>query len=234
MGYSILELVLRRLREEGFTASVAYPGQMFPEITDTVAAVHIDEVNRGELSVTIEVTLICPASVGGTKCEMEALRVTEILRWTGAVCVQKGCSYDGVAQVYMVSILATYIGVTEAYSCVIWPGFHCYVGGVYHRYAEDFQTEQTKDIQLIHSMGEAAAADLHPGEEVWQLRLEELIPTGSEEAEETQGVFELRILTELATEVYSGCRWTSIQCQRTRKGLRRIFKGYALSREVTV
>ena len=34
MGYSILELVLRRLREDGFTADIAFPGQMFPQISD--------------------------------------------------------------------------------------------------------------------------------------------------------------------------------------------------------
>ena len=38
MGISILELVLRRLRQAKFTADVAYPGQKFPEIKSTVAA----------------------------------------------------------------------------------------------------------------------------------------------------------------------------------------------------
>ena len=39
MGYSILELVLRRLRQAGFRADVAFPGQQFPQIQDTVATV---------------------------------------------------------------------------------------------------------------------------------------------------------------------------------------------------
>lgn len=38
MGISILELVLRRLREAKFTADVAFPGQKFPQITKPVAA----------------------------------------------------------------------------------------------------------------------------------------------------------------------------------------------------
>ena len=66
MGYSILELVLRRLREEGFTADIAYPGQKFPQISQTVAAVHIDKVDRANLTVTMEVSIICPAAMGGT------------------------------------------------------------------------------------------------------------------------------------------------------------------------
>ena len=233
MGYSILELVLRRLREEGFTASTAYPGQVFPQIDDTVAAVHIEKVDRSNLTVTIEITLVTPASKGGTACEMEGLRVTEILRWSGAVCVQNGCSYDGIAQVYTVSILATFTGVTEANSCVIWPGFYCYVDERYHRYAIDFQTEQTLDARVVHGMGSNEAVGVYPGQETWQLRLEELIPAGSEEAVEPEGEFEVKIISDLITETFYGCRWTSVQRQRTRQGLRRIRKGYARKREVT-
>lgn len=232
MGYSILELVLRRLREEGFTASVAYPGQVFPQITETVAAVHISKVDRNDLTVTIEITMVSPAALGGTRCEMDALRATEILRWAGAVCVQNGCRYDGVAQVYMVSILATFTGTTEENSCVIWPGFYCYVDDRYHRYAVDFQTEQTTDVQLVHGMGQNAAVGSYPGKEIWQVRLEELIPAGSEEVKEPDGEFDIKIISDLITETFRGCRWTSVQRQRSRQGLRRIRKGYALSREV--
>lgn len=233
MGYSILELVLRRLREEGFTVSVAYPGQMFPQITDTVAAVHIKKVERSTLTVTIEITMVCPANLGGNRCEMDALRATEILRWSGAECVQNDCTYDGVAQVYMVSILATYTGVTEENSCTIWPGFYCYVDNRYHRYAVDFQTEQTSDVQIVRQIGSAQTLTLHPGEQLWQLRLEELIPSGSEEAAEPTGDFNVKIISDLTTEIYYNCRWTSVQRQRSREGLRRIRKGYALRREVT-
>lgn len=232
MGYSILELVLRRLREEGFTASTAYPGQMFPQITGTVAAVHIDKVDRANLSVTVEITVVCPASMGGTQCEMEALRATEVLRWSGAVCVQNGCTYDGVAQVYMVSILATYTGTTEKDSCVIWPGFYCYVDDRYHRYTVDFQTELTNDTQVIHGMGQSAAVGLQQGKQLWQIRLEELIPAGSEEIPEPTGNFEVMVISDQLTETFQGCRWTSVHRQRNRQGLRRICKGYALSREV--
>ena len=232
MGYSILELVLRRLREEGFSAGVAYPGQVFPQITDTVAAVHIEKVDRSNLTVTIEITMVTPASLGGNRCELDALRVTEILRWSGAECVQNGCRYDGVAQVYMVSILATYTGVTEEDSCVIWPGFYCYVNDRYHRYAVDFQTEQTNALQPVYAVGQVQPAQILPGKTCWEIRLEELIPVGAEEAAEPEGEFTVKIISDLITETFTGCRWTSVQRQRNRQGLRRIRKGYAMNREV--
>ena len=121
MGISILELVLRRLREAKFTADVAFPGQKFPQITKPVAAVHIEKVDRANMTVTVEVNIICPAAMGGTACEVEALRATEILRWSGAVCIQNGCTYDGISQVYVVAILATFTCVTEASKCSLGP-----------------------------------------------------------------------------------------------------------------
>ena len=58
MGISILELVLRRLRDENFQADVAYPGQVFPQISQPVAAVHIEKVDRANLTVTLEINII--------------------------------------------------------------------------------------------------------------------------------------------------------------------------------
>jgi spore coat polysaccharide biosynthesis predicted glycosyltransferase SpsG len=41
----------------------------------------------------------------------------------------------------------------------------------------------------------------------------------------------VKILTDQKTEVYSGCRFTTIRREFTKQGLRRIRKGVALSRE---
>lgn len=223
--------MLLRLRQEGFAADVAYPGQKFPQITDTVAAVHIDKVDRANMTVTVEISIICPAAMGGTACEVEALRATETLRWSGGVCVQNGCTYDGIAQVYVVSIMATFTGVTEADDCTIWPGFYCYIGDKIHRFAICFTMEQTTGVQPEYEMGETAPVGLSLGSSLWAIQLEELIPSGSPEAEEPEGAFTMQIITDQKTETYSGCRWTSVKREFTKQGLRRTRKGYALTRE---
>ena len=231
MGYSILELVLRRLREDGFTADIAFPGQKFPQISDTVAAVHIEKVDRANLEVTLEISIICPASMGGTACEMKALRATEVLRWAGAVCVQNGCTYDGIAQVYVVSVLATFIGVTEAEDCSIWPGFYCYVDNQLHRFTVGFTAVQKTGAVAEYVIGEALPIGTSLGTEAWEIRMEELIPVGSPEIAGSSEPFSVRILTDQKTEVYSGCRWSSVSREFTRQGLRRIRSGVALRRE---
>ena len=231
MGFSVLELVLRRLREEKFTADVAYPGQKYPEITDTVAAVHIDKVDRSDLTVTVEVSIISPAAVGGTACEVEALRATEVLRWAGAVCVQNGCTYDGISQVYVVSILATFTGVTCEDSFLPGPGFEVRIGGIHHPYAVAFTSEEVQDRQAEYVMGETAPVGIGQGACLWKITLEELIPAGSLQAAEPAGAFELKLTTDVKTETFYHCRFTSVRREHTREGLRRIRTGISMLRE---
>ena len=231
MGYSILELVLRRLREDGFTADIAFPGQKFPQISDTVAAVHIEKVDRANLEGTVEINIICPASMGGTVCEMKALRATEVLRWSGAVCVQNGCTYDGIAQVYVVSVLATFTGITEAEDCTVWPGFYCYVDNQIHRFAMGFTAVQQTGAAAEYVIGEAVPIGTSVGTEGWEIELEELIPVGSPELDSPTEPCVVKILTDQKTEIYSGCRWTQVRREFTKQGLRRIRKGVALQRE---
>ena len=233
MGYSILELVLRRLREDGFTADIAFPGQKFPQIDDTVAAVHIEKVDRANLEVTVEINILCPASMGGTVCEMQALRATEVLRWSGAVCVQKGCTYDGIAQVYVVSVLATYTGVTEADNCTVWPGFYCYVDNQLHRFVTGFTAMEATGVAAEYVIGEAVPIGTSVGTKGWEIQVEELIPVGSPEFDSPTEPFVVKMVTDQKTELYSGCRWITIRREFTKQGLRRICKGVAMKREET-
>ena len=232
MGISILEQVLRRLRNAEFQADVAYPGQKYPQINKTVAAVHIEKVDRANMTVTLEVNIISPASLGGTACEVEALRATEVLQWDGAVCVQNGCSYDGAAQVYVVAVLATYTCVTEANKCTLGPGFDVYINDNYQPFAVSFAEEEIRDDQAEFAMGEAEAVGISQGSRLWHITLEELILPGSPEAAEPKGVFELRIERDAGTETFYHCRWQSIRREMDRTGLRRVRKGISMLREV--
>ena len=232
MGISILELVLRNLRNAEFRADVAYPGQKFPKVTEPVAAVHIEKVDRANLSVTVEVNIICPASMGGTACEVEALRATEVLRWSGATCIQNGCSYDGVSQVYVVAVLATYTCITDAENCTLGPGFRIYIDDIYHRFAYTFSEEEVQQREVQYEMGEKLPVGISQGKTYWAIAMEELIPAGSAEMEEPAGAFKLRAVFDGREETFYHCRWTSVKREFTREGLRRIRKGIAMLREV--
>ena len=232
MGYSILELVLRRLREDGFAADIAFPGQKFPQISDTVAAVHIEKVDRSNLTVTVEVSIISPAALGGTACEVEALRATDALRWAGAVCVQNGCTYDGVSQVYIVSVLATFTGITEEDKCTLGPGFDVYINEHFENHVTAFAEEEVLEREAEFETGESAPIGISEGKHYWKITLEEMIPTGNGEVADPVEPFELRVESDAVIETYYHCKWTSIQRTFTREGLKRVRKGISMLREV--
>ena len=233
MGISILEKVLRRLREKEFNATVAFPGQKYPQITETVAAVHIEKVDRAGKTVTLEINIICPASFGGTACELEALRATEVLQWDGAVCIQNGCTYDGASQVYMVAILATYTGVTEADSYEQGPGFRVYIDEVLQRYVVRFAEEESRGHKAEYAMGEGSPVGISLGSSMLEITMEEQIQLGVPENWEPMGAFDLRIERDDKTEVYYSCRWVSIRREFTKDGLNQIFRGIAMRKEVS-
>lgn len=232
MGFSILELVLQCLREKGYYADVAYPGQKYPQISQTVAAVHLQRVDRANLTVTVEVNVICPAAMGGTACEVEALRVTDALRWAGAVCIQNGCSYDGISQVYMVPVLATFTGIAAQKEFFQGPGFTVSVGDIVYPYVVSFTSEEVEERQAEYAMGESEPQGYSRDARLWKITMEELIPSGSDQEGDPDGAFELRISTTVNTEVFYRCRFTQIKRQHTREGLRQIRTGYSTLREV--
>lgn len=233
MGISILEQVLRLLRNAEFQADVAYPGQKFPQINRIMAAVHIEKVDRANMTVTLEVNIISPASLGGTACELEALRATEVLQWDGAICVQNGCTYDGSAQVYAVAVLATYTCVTEADSCTLGPGFQVYINGSYQPFAVAFAEVAVFEHTAEYEMGKTDPMGISLGSRLWNVTLEERILPGSPESAEPAGAFELRVVRDAGTETYYHCRWLSIRREMDSSGLKRIRRGIAMAKEVS-
>lgn len=228
MGVSILELVLQLLREKGFSAEAAYPGQKFPAITGPVAAVHIEQVDRAALGVTLEVTVLCPAAMGGTQCELEALRATEVLRNAGAVCVQRGCTYDGVAQVYAVSVLASFTAVTGADSYRLGPGFAVYLNDLHHPYVISISARQITGAKAEYATASGTPTGVSRAPGLWELTVDELIPAGSEEEQKLSEDFEVKIIVGQKAELYRRCNWTEVRRTYTRDGLRRIRSGFAL------
>ena len=235
MGVSILDKVLGELRSAGFVADVAYPGQKYPPIRETVAAVHIAQVDRANMTVTVEVTVISPGELGGTACETEALRATEVLRWAGAECIQQGCDYDGMAQAYCVAIHATFTCVTDADSCTMGPGFRVYVDGVELGFITGFSNTEVRDVLLCHEMGESVATALSPGKSRWEITIVEQIPAGSPEVIYSSFATEVRVeKSNGEAEIFRECFFTSVQRENTNAGMKRTWKGIAMARAVEI
>lgn len=231
MGHPILALVLEKLREAGFSADAAYPGRKYAHIRETVAAVHIAKADRANRTVTVEVSVLCPGEMGGTACELAALRAAEVLSGEGAGCVQGGCDYDSTARVYRVKVLASFTGVAGAEDWALGPGFSVYIDNIRMPHAVSFTGEKAVEREVRYVIGEDAPAGITAGKVTWSITLEELIP--AEPGAEAEGEpFALRVERSTGgTEVYSGCCWTGEKRSYTQAGLRRTRTGFALERE---
>lgn len=231
MGISILEFVLETLREAGFAAEAAYPGQRFSGLSGTAAAVHIEQVDCSRQQVTVEVVVACPAAMGGAACETEALRITQVLCAAGSECIQKGCAYDGASQAYTVTVLATFTCAASAEDCTMGPGFQVYINNVQMPYATAFTSQKESDHKVVYSVGVTLPEGSTAGPFLHTFRLEELVPVGYAAAAEESGTFAIRVETEHTIERFFACRWTSVQREYTKEGLRRIRTGIARVRE---
>lgn len=232
MGNVILQQVLTALKNGGFSVELAYPGRKMPQITGPVAAVHMARVDSAALTSTVSVTILSPGELGGAACEAEAMEAMELLLGCGAVCVQEGCVYDRVSQLYAVEIRAAFAGISQTEG-IAGTGFSVSINGVSHDRAVAFQSEETRDYTVEYVTTEPLPMANGTGMVQWSLRLEEQIPVGTEEPAEPSPGFSLVVTTDEKTEIYTGCQWTSVSREYSSQGLRRLRKGFALKREET-
>lgn len=232
MGESILAQVLDQLRLIHIASEKAYPGRKHSAIDETVAAVHIHRVDTAERTVTLAISILCPATMGGTACEVKAMEATAALQSIGGVCVQSGCEYDGLARAYCVEILATFYGDIQAEDCTLGEGFQVLMDDNILPYAQSFTGEKLVNWENRYCIGEAEVVATIPGNVVWKITLEERIPFDYQENIRCDDTFVLRVahLTGVV-ETYRGCYWTSVKRQFTSTGIYRLRTGYAQSME---
>lgn len=231
MGLLILAKVQDELDYAGFAVNTAYPGQKYPQIRETVAAIHMEKMDGNSQEMTVEVDILCPASMGGTVCEQQAFLATETLTAVGARCIQNGCVYHAATNTFMVTIHATFAGSTLNEDGTIGPGFRVYINNVLQPYATGFVSNKEADNKVIYSIGMAMPEDSTAGPFLHTFELEELIPIGETTAEEHMDTFTIRVETENTIERFFACRWNGIRQEYTKEGMKRIRKGIARIRE---
>lgn len=229
----VLERVLDKLRQAGFRAELAFPGQAVTAVTEPVAAVHIATVDRAASAVTVAVSIHSPAKLGGTACEATGLRVIEALHADGAACIMNGCTYDGMTRTFGVSILAAYTGLAGVEGASLGLGFCVEIGEKILPYAVEFSAEESRENALRYAMGEREPQGVGLGRGGWVIRLVEVIPPGAAEVLPESGEFSLEVARSGGTEVYRSCVWTAVKREFTREGLRCTRTGLAVSREVS-
>lgn len=235
MGNVILQQVLTALKSGGFAAELAYPGRVMAQITGPVAAVHMEKVDSAALTSTVAVSILSPGELGGSACEEAALKALDLLLGCGAVCIQRGCTYDRVSRLYAVEISAAFTSLSQSEEEEIptGAGFTVSINGIRQSCAVSFRSQETRGYTAEYVTTEPLPMASGSGKVQWSLHLEEQVPVGTAEPAEPSPGFTLVVTTEGKTETFTGCQWTSVSRKYDSQGLRRVRKGFALSREET-
>lgn len=229
MGSVILREVLWCLRRNGIAAEETRPGRKYPQITGPVAAVHILRAEPDRYSITMEISVVCPGTMGAGVCEGEALRICRILQELGARCVQGGYHYEGMARIGYVSIEATFTGWELSEEWIPGPGFQVLLEGHPLLWVTGFQSDLVENTSPEYEMGAGEPTQVPEGCRQWTIQLEQLIPMDHPEESMPDAPFEIQVERENVCTGYRDCRWTSITRIFNREGLLRRCIGVAQS-----
>lgn len=218
---TIVNQVIRQLRDADIRADEAYPGGRIPALTGAVAAVRLGKIDRSVRATAVQVVIMSPASGGGSQCESTALQVIDVLQEMGGTCTKDVCKFDEMADVFYIEIEAAFFGTELADGWSAGPGFSVIIGMQDMPHAVSFGMQRAID-------GEVTAIS----NAKWQFTLEELLPPGSSEPPEPQEPFTLTVVREMYDEVLSGCHWISAKREDTLRGVSQIRVGIANSRSV--
>lgn len=218
---TIVNQVIRQLRDADIRADEAYPGGRIPALTGAVAAVRLGKIDRSVRATAVQVVIMSPASGGGSQCESTALQVIDVLQEMGGTCTKDVCKFDEMADVFYIEIEAAFFGTELADGWSAGPGFSVIIGMQDMPHAVSFGMQRAID-------GEVTAIS----NAKWQFTLEELLPPGSSEPPEPQEPFTLTVVREMYDEVLSGCHWISAKREDTLRGVSQVRVGIANSRSV--
>lgn len=220
MAIQIVDSVTQALAEAGIPAAAAYPGGAMPDLGEARAVVSLEKLDHTARSATVLVTVAAPVHFGGSLCEELALRVGGVLEALGGVCLQEGCRFDGYADAYCVRVLGTFCGADVMAEWETESDFTVKVGNEEMIHATGFRAEQVVDPSTGTPAGDAA----------WTFRLEEQFRRGERPMPMPAEPFTVMVRRSGSTEIYSQCRWTSVQLENTATGLRQVRQGVATAR----
>lgn len=107
---TIVETVVKTLREVGIHASRAYPAGPMPERNDVLAAVQYYSLDQGKIQAQLLISVFAPPKIGARTCEDVALKVCQQLYADGGVCQLKKTEYIENAGVFCTPVYATFLG----------------------------------------------------------------------------------------------------------------------------
>lgn len=223
MGKSIVALAVEKLRAEGFRAAEACPGQKLPALTDIAVAVDLEEVDLREKTAALQISVLAPSSMGAQACQKAALTVGQVLQADGADCVQNGCEFDGLTNLFCTKLTAKYAGTASAENWASRAGFSVSLNDVQLGSLVSFTARRETD-ETVTEISDAK----------WFFEVEEFFRPEDTEETAPQGSFTMIVRRPLQMETFRECVWTYQQRVTEQTGTRQIRRGTSIGRAITL
>lgn len=214
---TIVSQVIEGLKSAQIRADEAYPGSRIPALTGPVATVRLGKVDRRQRITGVQVTVMSPASGGGSRCETTALEAVEVLEAMGGSCVKDVCRFDEMADVFYIDMTAEFFGAAQAEGWSGGPGYEVTLGEQPLAHITSFSASWKREEE---------------GQSHWEFTLEELLPPGYSEPAAPAEPFALSVSRSNVDELFAGCVFTSVKRESTIRGISQTRSGTAESRSV--
>lgn len=214
--------VMTALKNAGIRTEAAYPGRVAMAVTESVAAVELEEVDYTAQKTVVLVTVLCPRPLGGAACASAAEKAGAALKAVGSRCVSGRCLFDSHGDVYYIPIRVTFLP-EEMPEPEEDKDLLVQIGTAVLESAVSFHVSRASDSQNGVALEDAP----------WIWQLEEVFAPGEPETAGPESSFSLTVTRSAGTEVYSTCQWTSVRRETGTDRLRQVRTGTAAGRTYT-
>ena len=106
MGIDRVTAVIEALRKAGMRAQRGFPAEKIPYLTESVAAVNLEQGQVG--SNIVAVWIYTPMGLGGAACEEKAMQAAKTVTGMGGKYEFSGCGFDSRVGLFCMKVLAKF------------------------------------------------------------------------------------------------------------------------------
>lgn len=233
MGREWLELVVRALEAAGLSAGEEYAVGTVPEITAPVAAVGLSALDCSAGQANIMVRVLSPRTLGGWECQTAAAGAAATLEKQSIHCQMGKMEYLSGCDCYSISITAVLDIYLVDGSWEQGSPWQVALDDSAVSWVSEFSADQDQQRRLVGATCQTDPVGVTPGSGGWNIRLVLQIPQGAVETDMPQEPFDLTVQQNGWTQIYHDCYWNEVSRTCTQSGMKVVWKGFALTREVT-
>lgn len=229
MVYGLLEELRALLEAAQIPAGEEYPAGERVEIVSPVAAVGLRELDCANAVARFSVRILSPRILGGWCCQQKAAQAAQVLHRAGMSCAAAEMEYLTGSDCFCISLAVSQPVFESAEGWSAGSGWQVLRDGAEEKNVLSFRAVRNQGRRLLGAFCQSEPVRVTPGAGGWQI---ELVQSGGAEPAEGEEPFTLTVHAAGAEQRYLGCCWNETEIVLGGEGVKRIRRGFALTREV--